>query len=132
VGDQVKIGVGVTGAQKVEDDFRRIDAQLEKTAALLSRISSRSLSGVDAGVAEHNFSNLRRVSSGVRGYSGLSDFLDSPAATLRDATARGRAEGQLVEHYLRVDVTNNGRTVSTSRLPLTARAPIAAAGITAP
>jgi hypothetical protein len=89
--DQVKIGVGVTGAHKVEDDFRRINAQLEKTAALLSKISGRSLSGVDAGMAEHTFSGLRRVSSGLRGYSGLNDFIDSPAATLRDATARGRA-----------------------------------------
>jgi hypothetical protein len=47
-------------------------------------------------------------------------------------TAHVRAEAQLVEHHLTVNVTNNGRTISTSRLPLTAGAPIAAAGITAP
>jgi hypothetical protein len=41
-------------------------------------------------------------------------------------------EAQRVKHCLTVNVTNNGKTVSTTRMPLTAGAPIAAAGITAP
>jgi hypothetical protein len=39
------------------------------------------------------------------------------------------AEVQRVEHYLTVNVTNNGKTISTTRMPLTgAGAPIVPAG----
>jgi hypothetical protein len=91
VSGNVKIGIQLTGVQQTENSIRGVNAQLEKTAALLSKISGRNISGIDAGVGEVAFNQMRRISSGLRGYNGLADFLDSPAATLRDSTARGRA-----------------------------------------
>jgi hypothetical protein len=52
---------------------------------------------------------------------GIGHRLDMPTPEIR-------AEAQVVEHYLTVNVTNNGRTVSTSRLPMSAGAPITPAG----
>jgi hypothetical protein len=97
VADDVRINVkadtsnAAAGISKLSDATRAANAQLEKLATNLTRVAGRAVDTTDAVLANDRFVAMRRVSSGLRGYSGLADFIDSPAAAFRDQTTHGRA-----------------------------------------